>query len=189
MASLQNFLAYVDDPDNQTNFKNRLRDAVAYKRFVVLQWHHTGLLMLDSVATISVSSDPTRRQELKDMGTWLENRLRDYGVDTKQVDLNKIVHPVPTPDLPNLILGKIDGPPGNNLKTVLVYGHYDVQPVSGISDQSSLYFRHKRIVYQAKPDDAWETEDHDPFKLNLRCPTVVWWVADLRTTKDLYWAG
>jgi len=67
------------------------------------------------------------------MGDWLENQLRDYGVDTRQVDLNTIVDPVPTPELPNLVLGKIDGAPGNNLKTVLVYGHYDVQPVSGFS--------------------------------------------------------
>jgi Cys-Gly metallodipeptidase DUG1 len=67
------------------------------------------------------------------MGDWLEQQLRNYGVDTKQVDLSEIV---PTPDLPKLVLGKIDGAPGNNLKTVLVYGHYDVQPVSGFSDQS-----------------------------------------------------
>lgn len=68
------------------------------------------------------------------MGTWLEHQLRDCGVDTKLVDLSKIV---PTPDLPNLVLGKIDGT-GNNLKTVLIYGHYDVQPVSGFSDQVHL---------------------------------------------------
>ena len=72
------------------------------------------------------------------MGTWLENQLRDCGADTKQVDLNKIVRPVPTLELPNLVLGKIDGAPGNNLKTVLVYGHYDVQPVSDFSDQSQI---------------------------------------------------
>lgn len=66
------------------------------------------------------------------MGDWLETQLRDYGVDTKQVDLNAIVDPVPTPELPNLVLGKIDGPSGKNSKTVLVYGHYDVQPVSEV---------------------------------------------------------
>ena len=54
-------------------------------------------------------------------------------MNTKQVDLNKVVHPVPTPELSNLVLGKIDGAPGNNLKTVLVYGHYDVQLVSSVS--------------------------------------------------------
>ncbi len=91
--------------------------------------------MFNFVANISVSSDPALRKNVKEMGTWLEQQLRDCGVDTKQVDLSKIV---PTPDLPNLVLGKIDGAPGNNLKTVLIYGHYDVQPVSDFSDQ--LYF-------------------------------------------------
>jgi len=70
------------------------------------------------------------------MGDWLENQLRDYGVDTEQVDLNPLVNPPPTPELPNLIVGKIDGATGNSLKTVLVYGHYDVQPVSGFSGYS-----------------------------------------------------
>ena len=67
------------------------------------------------------------------MGNWLKDQLDQYGVDTKLVDLSKIVS---IPDLPNLVLGKIDGPSGKNLKTVLVYGHYDVQPVSGFSNQS-----------------------------------------------------
>ena len=67
------------------------------------------------------------------MGDWLESQLQNYGVDTKQVDLSQIVR---TPGLPKLVLGKIDGAPGKNSKTVLVYGHYDVQPVSGFSDQS-----------------------------------------------------
>src|SRR6266511_3475811 len=43
------------------------------------------MLMFTSVANISVSSDPNLRQQVKDMGTWLEKRLQDYGVKTKQV--------------------------------------------------------------------------------------------------------
>lgn len=74
------------------------------------------------------------------MGNWLEKQLHDLGVETKLIDLNKIVQPAPTPELPNLVLGRIDGAPGNNLKTVLVYGHYDVQPVSGWSDQTCYIF-------------------------------------------------
>jgi Cys-Gly metallodipeptidase DUG1 len=33
--------------------------------------------------------------------------------------------------------------------------------VSGFSEP----VLHKRTLYQAKPDDAWETDNHDPFKL------------------------
>ena len=91
------------------------------------------MVSLNYIANISVSSDDTLRKQVKEMGSWLRYQLELYDVDTKLVDLSKIVQ---IPDLPNLVLGKIDGAPGNNLKTVLVYGHYDVQPVSGISDQS-----------------------------------------------------
>ena len=129
-SNLENFLAYVDNPDNQTKFKDRLRTAVSFKRFVLLQLLHC---FSNYIANISVSSDDTLRKQVKEMGSWLRYQLELYDVDTKLVDLSKIVQ---IPDLPNLVLGKIDGAPGNNLKTVLVYGHYDVQPVSGISDQS-----------------------------------------------------
>jgi len=92
MASpLQNFLAYIDNPTNQTNFKNRLHTAVRYQRFVVHQLHHG--CYGNFIVNINISSDPTLHQEVKAVGTWLENCLRDCGVDTKQVDLNKIVHP------------------------------------------------------------------------------------------------
>lgn len=131
-SSLQKFLKYVDDPTKQTNFKKRLITAVSHQRFVVAL---INVIMVNSVANISVSSDPKLRQNVKEMGNWLEQQLRDFGVDTKQVDLNKLF-PTSQNPLPNLVLGKIDGAPGNNLKTVLVYGHYDVQPVSGLSDQS-----------------------------------------------------
>ena len=94
------------------------------------------MVILNYIANISVSNVDALPQQVKDMGNWLGDRLKDYGVDTTLVDLNKIVS---TPELPNLVLGKIDGASGNNLKTVLVYGHYDVQPVSGFSDQSVTF--------------------------------------------------
>lgn len=88
--------------------------------------------ILNYIANISVSSDDSLRKQVKEMGIWLRDQLDHYKVDTKLVDLSCYD---PTPELPNLVLGKIDGPPGT-LKTVLVYGHYDVQPVSGFPDQS-----------------------------------------------------
>jgi Cys-Gly metallodipeptidase DUG1 len=89
------------------------------------------MVILIYIANISVSTDDALRNQVKEMGHWLKDQLELYDVDTKLVDLSKIVQ---IPDLPNLVLGKIDGAPGNNLRTVLVYGHYDVQPVSGFSD-------------------------------------------------------
>jgi len=46
MSSLQKFLEYVDDSNNQTNFKNRLGTAVGYQRFVVHLVVKYGLIAL-----------------------------------------------------------------------------------------------------------------------------------------------
>jgi acetylornithine deacetylase/succinyl-diaminopimelate desuccinylase-like protein len=64
------------------------------------------------------------------MGTWLETQLKSYGVTTEQFDLNTL-H-LPKPDLPPLILGRVDSTI-ETANTVLIYGHYDVQPVSNFS--------------------------------------------------------
>ncbi|THH16890.1 hypothetical protein EW146_g3820 [Bondarzewia mesenterica] len=109
------FLDYVDA--HSDDFVNRLGEAVSIK---------------------SVSGDPDRRPNVVEMGDWLEKQLKMYGVETKKVDLNFIV---PSDQmLPPIILGKI----GNDVskKTLLVYGHYDVQP--------------------ANQSDGWDT---DPFVL------------------------
>jgi Cys-Gly metallodipeptidase DUG1 len=103
------------------------------------------VVMFNSVANISVSSNPKLRQNVQEMGSWLEQQLRDCGVDTKQVDLNNFFPTPPLPPLPNLVLGKINAP-GKNLKTVLVYGHYDVQPVSGFSDQPCYILAYANVV-------------------------------------------
>jgi hypothetical protein len=90
-------------------------------------YFNNSTVILSYNANISVSSDDALREQVKAMGVWLKDELEHYDVETKLVDLSKIVS---IPNLPNLVLGRIDGPTGNNLKTVLVYGHYDVQPVS-----------------------------------------------------------
>lgn len=61
------------------------------------------------------------------MGAWLDGQLKGLGVTTKLVDLGKHImdgHELP---LPPAILGRIGDDPKK--KTVLIYGHYDVQPV------------------------------------------------------------
>ena len=54
------------------------------------------------------------------MATWLKGKLQLFGVD---IDTSPS-------EVPSLVLGRIKGIEGST-KTVLVYGHYDVQPVSG----------------------------------------------------------
>jgi len=63
------------------------------------------------------------------MATWLKGKLESLGVGIDS----------PPPEVPSLILGRINGIEGSTT-TVLVYGHYDVQPVSG-SFQVEYYTR------------------------------------------------
>ncbi|KII91485.1 hypothetical protein PLICRDRAFT_38246 [Plicaturopsis crispa FD-325 SS-3] len=96
----------------------------------------------EAVAIPSISGDPSRRQDVFRMASWLEGKLNAYGVDTKKVDLGKHIMDGEELQLPPAILGKIGNDPSK--KTVLIYGHFDVQP--------------------ANVSDGWDT---DPFKLTI----------------------
>ncbi len=61
------------------------------------------------------------------MAHWLNAQLNSYGVETQLTDLGKHVMDGEELQLPPAILGKIGNDP--NKKTVLIYGHFDVQPV------------------------------------------------------------
>jgi hypothetical protein len=62
------------------------------------------------------------------MASFLDNQLKSYGVETKLVDLGDHTLDGQQLKLPPAILGKIGSDPKK--KTVLIYGHFDVQPVS-----------------------------------------------------------
>ena len=61
------------------------------------------------------------------MADWLNEQLKAVGVDTKLVDLGKQLLQEQEIPLPPAILGSIGNDPSK--KTVLLYGHFDVQPV------------------------------------------------------------
>ena len=61
------------------------------------------------------------------MASWLNGKLKDVGITTQLVDLGLQVMDGHTLALPPAILGRIGDDP--HKRTVLVYGHYDVQPV------------------------------------------------------------
>ncbi len=61
------------------------------------------------------------------MAHWLDAQLKSYDVETKLVDLGKHIMDDQELPLPPAVLGST----GNDAskKTVLIYGHFDVQPV------------------------------------------------------------
>ncbi|KAF8839285.1 CNDP dipeptidase [Paxillus ammoniavirescens] len=117
MGAHHDFLVYVDK--NADKFIQRLADAVKIK---------------------SISGDAGCRQETINMGHWLQKRLDDLGVATVLRDLGQCPMQGQLLDLPPAILGRLGEDPKK--KTVLIYGHYDVQP--------------------ALKSDGWDT---DPFEL------------------------
>jgi Cys-Gly metallodipeptidase DUG1 len=62
------------------------------------------------------------------MADWLNAQLKQLGVDTKLVDLGRHTMDGEDLPLPPAILGRIGN--DSNKKTVLIYGHFDVQPVN-----------------------------------------------------------
>jgi acetylornithine deacetylase/succinyl-diaminopimelate desuccinylase-like protein len=85
----------------------------------------------DFLAIPSVSADPAHAGEVARAGDWVAERVRALGGEAELREDGR------------LVVGEIAGPP--DARTVLVYGHYDVQPPA--------------------PLDLWES---DPFTAEVR---------------------
>jgi acetylornithine deacetylase/succinyl-diaminopimelate desuccinylase-like protein len=73
------------------------------------------------------------------MASFLEEQLRQYGVETQSVDLGTHLMEGQTLKLPPVILGRIGD--DKTKRTILIYGHFDVQPVrDSFSSSSNLGF-------------------------------------------------
>ncbi|KAK3824594.1 MAG: hypothetical protein J3Q66DRAFT_93389 [Benniella sp.] len=116
-AHINQFFAQVDKDQNV--YVDRLRQVVAIP---------------------SVSSDVGLRPEVFRMGEWLQTEMKRLGVEVETRDPGKHVMDGHELQLPPVVLGAYGRDPAK--KTVLVYGHYDVQP--------------------ALKEDGWATE---PFTL------------------------
>lgn len=68
----------------------------------------------------SVSADPARAADVKRAAEWIMSRLRKAGLEN--------VHLVETSGLPSIVADWLHA--GPHAPTLLVYGHYDVQPAS-----------------------------------------------------------
>ncbi|KAG0328794.1 hypothetical protein BGZ99_004458 [Dissophora globulifera] len=116
-AQLNQFFAQVDK--DQDLYVERLREVVAIP---------------------SISSDVSMRPQVFRMGEWIQKELTRLNVEFEIRDPGTHVMDGHTLQLPHIILGAYGRDPAK--KTVLVYGHYDVQP--------------------ALKEDGWATE---PFEL------------------------
>jgi nonspecific dipeptidase len=115
---LQQLFSHIDA--NQRRYIDTLKDAVAIK---------------------SISAFPEFRDEIFRMINWTSDKLKALGTTIELADVgNQVLHDGRTIKLPDVILGTLGKDPKK--KTVLIYGHLDVQP--------------------AQKDDGWDTE---PFTL------------------------
>ncbi|KAL8281066.1 hypothetical protein RQP46_006424 [Phenoliferia psychrophenolica] len=96
--------------------------------------------LAEAVAIASVSGDVSYRPEVHRMGAWLAEELKKLNVSVRVVPLGKQDMDGTEVDLPPVVFGEYGTDPKK--KTILVYGHYDVQP--------------------ALKSDGWNTE---PFSL------------------------
>jgi len=98
-------------------------------------------LLRDAVAIPSVSALPEHRNDVFKMIQWTQEKLVKLGVKYKQIPNGKQILPDGSPlDLPPVLFGTLGTDPTK--KTLLIYGHLDVQPAS--------------------KEDGWDTE---PFEL------------------------
>lgn len=103
-------------------------------------------ILREAVAIQSVSASPEKRGEVRRMMEWCEERLQKFGARTDMRELGKQTLPDgSTIDLPPALFAAIPAQPDPKKRTVLIYGHLDVQPAS--------------------KDDGWDSE---PFVLTER---------------------
>ncbi|KAF2020383.1 CNDP dipeptidase [Aaosphaeria arxii CBS 175.79] len=95
----------------------------------------------EAVAIPSISSEDERRPDVVKMGHWLADQIKALGGEVELRELGKQPGHEHL-NLPPCILGRYGNDP--NKKSILVYGHYDVQP--------------------AQKSDGWAT---DPFTLTI----------------------
>jgi len=124
----------------------------------------------------SISTDPERRDDVRRASAWVKDRLLAAGCTKAEVH--------PTEGHP-IVYGEWLGAPGK--PTILVYGHYDVQPVDPIDQWDTPPFeptvRGGRLYARGASDDKGQFSIHinaleAHLKTSGRCPVNVKFVIE-----------
>ncbi len=109
--------------------------------------------LLEFVRIPSVSAKSEHKQDTRRAAEWLVERMLEAGLDTAEL--------VPTDGHP-VVVGRWNGAPG--AQTLLVYGHYDVQPPEPLDEWSSPPFepeiRDGRLYGRGSVDDKGQVYLH-----------------------------
>ncbi|MBN2348178.1 MAG: dipeptidase [Bacteroidales bacterium] len=101
----------------------------------------------------SVSANPGHKKDMKAAAEFLKDRLMDAGVDHAEI--------MPTKGIPVLYAEKIIN---TSLPTVMVYGHYDVQPADPVelwnSDPFEPVIKENKIFGRGADDDKGQLYMH-----------------------------
>ena len=117
--------------------------------------------LAEAVSIPSVSTDAAHREHVFKMSDWIDSQMKQLGIDTKQVPVGNQILDGKELKLPNVVLGTLGNDPRK--KTILLYGHFDVQPVSHTQQNSRISPpKPSTASFQALKSDGWST---DPFTL------------------------
>jgi acetylornithine deacetylase/succinyl-diaminopimelate desuccinylase-like protein len=109
--------------------------------------------LFDYLSIPSVSTDREHRSDVVRCAAWVEERLREAGVEQTEV-VETDGHPI--------VVGRHDGDPG--APTLLLYGHYDVQPVDPVDEWDSPPFeptvREGRVYARGATDNKGQNHMH-----------------------------
>ena len=83
--------------------------------------------MKELIAIPSISTDPERKDDIQKAAEWLKKELSDLGMTKVEI--------FPTPRHPIVYAENLNA--GKEAPTVLIYGHYDVQPEDPIDEWKS----------------------------------------------------
>ena len=102
----------------------------------------------------SISSSAAHKEDMAKCAVWLSEHMKKIGIEDTRI--------IKTPGHP-IVYGEWTGA-GENAKTVLIYGHYDVQPVDPIEEWDNPPFqpeiREGKILARGSADDKGQLFTH-----------------------------